>query len=436
MNADSRNPLAQDAKIAVTKGKPIAASLAKPHRLHVDCLRGYAILMVIACHTAAQFPELPWRFKQLVASGWHGVQLFFLASTLTLLMSYDWERTQFGRANWKHFFLRRFLRIAPAYYLAAVVYTVGNGTKVTALGTAMFASFINVHIPFRLGQSLVPGDWSVSVEFTFYLLFPLVAMRCHTVVRATVFLILSLLGAVLANTAVLNGLGGCVSGDRLDQFVFFSFLNQLPVFALANLVYHLAYKEAAAAAATGSSSVVAPRVHAAAVPGVLGMLAIAAYLPLPQSFGMQTPWMPGFFWTSLWMSVFCVAVAGDRPRIVINRAVAHIGVVSFSAYLWHWLVLTILRRSSLGEVLCGQTRYAAVAAYCLAFAVVLGATYCLAFVSYRFIELAGISLARRMTMRRPATVAPDCGQRLIPAPLQPHDKLLQPPALELKDESA
>jgi peptidoglycan/LPS O-acetylase OafA/YrhL len=54
--------------------------------------------------------------------GWHGVQLFFLASVVTLMMSWHYEKNRDGTADVGAFFLRRFFRIAPAYYLASVFY--------------------------------------------------------------------------------------------------------------------------------------------------------------------------------------------------------------------------------------------------------------------------------------------------------------------------
>ena len=58
-----------------------------PKLMYIDCLRGYAILMVIICHVVRQYPELPYRAMQLAQTGWHGVQFFFLVSCVTLMVS-------------------------------------------------------------------------------------------------------------------------------------------------------------------------------------------------------------------------------------------------------------------------------------------------------------------------------------------------------------
>ena len=58
---------------------------------YIDAIRGWAILLVITCHTGGMFPELPYPIRKLTNFGWHGVQLFFLASAVTLCMS--WHNT-------------------------------------------------------------------------------------------------------------------------------------------------------------------------------------------------------------------------------------------------------------------------------------------------------------------------------------------------------
>jgi peptidoglycan/LPS O-acetylase OafA/YrhL len=66
---------------------------------YIDCLRGYAILLVIPCHLTYSYLDLPYPVHRLTVLGWHGVQLFFLTSCLTLLMSWRGEVSRLGRAR-------------------------------------------------------------------------------------------------------------------------------------------------------------------------------------------------------------------------------------------------------------------------------------------------------------------------------------------------
>ena len=110
----------------------------------IDALRGYAVLMVITCHTGGMFPELPYPLKKLTNFGSHGVQLFFLMSCVTLMLSWLSDEAK-GRAGVASFWTRRLFRIAPLYYLAGAFYFLieppASGFDLTQLLASL--SFVN-----------------------------------------------------------------------------------------------------------------------------------------------------------------------------------------------------------------------------------------------------------------------------------------------------
>ena len=55
----------------------------------IDALRGYAILLVISVHSVGYVRELVWPVLRIFGLGFYGVQLFFIASAVTLLMSWN-----------------------------------------------------------------------------------------------------------------------------------------------------------------------------------------------------------------------------------------------------------------------------------------------------------------------------------------------------------
>src|SRR3954449_11320868 len=92
-----------------------------PDQEYINSLRGWAILLVIGCHVGGCFPEMPYPIKKLTNFGWHGVQLFFIASALTLIMS--WHRTDAAFCSKSiKFLIRRYFRIAPMYYFGVILY--------------------------------------------------------------------------------------------------------------------------------------------------------------------------------------------------------------------------------------------------------------------------------------------------------------------------
>lgn len=94
------------------------------HYRYIDALRGYAILLVILVHSSQHVPNFDGLIWDVSIQGARGVQLFFVVSAFTLMMS--WSRRNDGSVN---FYLRRLFRIAPMFWSAIVVYSVYNGVR-------------------------------------------------------------------------------------------------------------------------------------------------------------------------------------------------------------------------------------------------------------------------------------------------------------------
>ena len=215
---------------------------------YIDALRGYAVLFVITCHTGGMFHGLPYPLKKLTNFGWHGVQLFFLMSCITLMMSWTSDKAK-GIANAGDFMLRRFFRIAPMYYIAAVFYFLierpdaGFDIK-QALATIFFVnSWHPLLIPTVSDRwMVVPGGWSIGVEFTFYLLFPLIAAFVRSMRGALIFCAVALAFGTVANTTMTALLAPHYEETAVRNFIYFWFPNQMPVFALGTILYFIILK--------------------------------------------------------------------------------------------------------------------------------------------------------------------------------------------------
>ena len=151
--------------------------MASPQKKdYIDAVRGWAIALVITSHVGVMFAELPYPIKKLTNFGVYGVQMFFLASAVTLLMSWH-RRKEEGAAAVKIFFIRRFLRIAPMYYLGSILYYYIEPPETGFDAVQMLRSFVFINVwhpewvPTTPGWTVVPGGWSIGVEFTFYFLF-------------------------------------------------------------------------------------------------------------------------------------------------------------------------------------------------------------------------------------------------------------------------
>src|SRR5512133_787814 len=92
----------------------------------IDALRGLAILGVILLHTSQIIPPDSKLLKLFGDNGAQGVQLFFITSALTLFLSMG-SRSHQEAAPTRNFFIRRFFRIAPMYYLALAFFFLLDG---------------------------------------------------------------------------------------------------------------------------------------------------------------------------------------------------------------------------------------------------------------------------------------------------------------------
>ncbi|MBS1229938.1 MAG: acyltransferase, partial [Proteobacteria bacterium] len=213
------------------------------HLQVVDALRGYAILLVIFSHATPYVPQLVWPAKRFFLLGTYGVQLFFIASALTLLMSWGRSRDPLGVRSVR-FFVRRFFRIAPLYFLAIPFYWVvkhqvaADFSLETLLATLFFYNAWSPYlIPTVPGWIAVPGGWSIGVEFCFYFIFPLLAASVDSLRRALVFFVVAL-AIMIAASSFGAALYPEIGSEARGTFLYFWPPNQLAIFALGFVLYH------------------------------------------------------------------------------------------------------------------------------------------------------------------------------------------------------
>jgi peptidoglycan/LPS O-acetylase OafA/YrhL len=391
--------------------RPTASAAARPLFAYIDCVRGYAVVLVITCHLTGAFAELPYPVHRLTTLGWHGVQLFFLASAVTLLMSWHHDLARFGRAPVAPFFIRRFFRIVPAYYAAAAFYAwleppAGAGFDPAHLFTAL--GFLNSWSPWLMPTEpglwvMVPGGWSVDVEMTFYLVFPLFVVVASNLRRAALLFGLCLLVGGLANRWAASVLAAGDTPVAIDNFLYFWFPDQMAVFALGGVLYFAIGRLSEPAGAPLARLLAR---HGTLAPAAaLALFFATAYVKLSHWTGMAPSYLPGFIVVSLCLAGFILALAAAPRSVFINPLAAAMGKASFSAYLLHFAVLqaTVERFPALFHT--GATGLAAIAAFAAAWLVVVPLTFAVSWISYRALELPMMRLGKVLAQTRWQQVA-------------------------------
>lgn len=402
----------------------------------IDALRGYAVLMVITSHTGGMFPELPYPLKKLTNFGWNGVQLFFLMSCVTLLFSWRSDEAK-GGANVTDFWARRLFRIAPMYYLAALFYfVIERPASGFDLGQ-MLASFAFVNawhpaltptIPGR--WMVVPGGWSIGVEFTFYLVFPLIAVLIRSLRGAILFCGAALALGCIANPIMEQALQGRYTAIGVENFIYFWFPSQLPVFALGTVLYFILLR--LRAAPQSPVAVLLRRFGTGLVLASIAACGVAANLPFPHRLPFAPPLIvPGLLAASLIFMLLAAVLGNDPKSPFINRPICRLGQVSFSAYLLHFAVLHKLPALLPALFDVTATGWRAIFTCFALWLVAVPSVFALSTITFAAVESPMIALGRRLlearragrTWRRaaaglaPATVA-EAGRETAPGAFQ------------------
>ncbi len=136
--------------------------------------RALSILAVILSHYA-EHPSRSGGWRYLPDLGQMGVNMFFVISgfLITLLLLRESART--GRISLSRFYLRRSLRILPAYLVYLVGVAVLDAGGWVSLTPMDWLASLTYTVSFLLPRTWeVTHIWSLSVEEHFYLLWPLV----------------------------------------------------------------------------------------------------------------------------------------------------------------------------------------------------------------------------------------------------------------------
>ncbi len=329
----------------------------KNRELPLDGLRAIAIFMVIGCH----YPAFATSFGGIPELGWLGVDIFFVLSGFLItgiLLRIKPESRPLTR-----FYIARFWRIFPPYYLVVIALTLltfavsgrlesGNaflhglflisfehtaetvsrfltGRPLTLLKGALVEQPHGI-VPYGFGAGLIPM-WSLSVEEWFYILWAPVVIFCRrsTAISCSV---IAIAGAIL-----FRWLGFNVASFAWQQN-FFARMDTLAIGSLLAIFWPVVVRRRNAPLFL----TLAP---------VTGLLLIC--LNAPSIIRYDPRFSPGF--VIFGYSLIALAAAGFIALIVTGRwrfarevfgskALVYIGQRSYMMYLVHVAVYFLVSR--------------------------------------------------------------------------------------------
>jgi peptidoglycan/LPS O-acetylase OafA/YrhL len=337
---------------------------ANQYRPDIDGLRAVAVLSVILYHMNSA----------LIPGGFVGVDIFFVISgyLITLHILRDMDA---GRFSLLDFYRRRVKRIAPVMLVVIAVVMLASlvvlrpedTDKVGRTAFAALASLANVYFwlfedtsYFAQASQEVPllHLWSLGVEEQFYIFWPLVLMVAYQTIRGRHFL------GILGLVSVLSFLLGEVLFLAEPAFVYYMLPTRAGELMLGALSAYLVTKKPDLrihGAVTGTAAIGG----VVLIVGSLTLLNEEVVFPglnaLPPTLGTAALILAGHYGNSL------------PVRLLTLRPLVYLGLISYSAYLWHWPLMAFARYAGVNfDLVIGPGIFVA--------------TLLLASASYRWIE--------------------------------------------------
>lgn len=298
------------------------------YRPDIDGLRAVAVIAVIINHFN----------KNILASGYLGVDIFFVISGYVITTSLR-NHTATGWGDFLlGFYARRLKRILPALLVMVLVSSFAiclvdpnPGTSLQTGITSIFG-FSNIYLVYRLTDYFAASaelniflhTWSLGIEEQFYFLFPLLAWWSGYGRQARAGL--KQLALVLIPLFVISLITFILVYPRSQPHAYFLINSRFWELASGCLLSLLGQSR--------TSKIIwkpAPLLLFGALIGVL-------FLPLQQA---VTATLLCILLTCL--LIFSLEPNGLAYRLLSWNPIVSIGLISYSLYLWHWPVLTLSR---------------------------------------------------------------------------------------------
>ncbi|NRB39813.1 MAG: acyltransferase [Pseudomonadales bacterium] len=308
-----------------------------------DALRGYFVLWVIAAHLG-ELVHLRRIFDvDLLYNGYIAVTIFFLLSGFVITALIENKRESYGL-----FLFRRYFRIIPILILLSLVYLLQTDfilsvlqqldttrEEITSRQEIYHSSkdywwqhmLLHISLLYGLfeeiiphaGKGFIPPNWSVTIEWQFYLLVPFMVAAFRKRKLLWVFF------AILAITLLKEMLG--IQGTFVGKHIF--------AFVVGIASYYAMNSEHSGLENIKSHAYI---VMITTITTLLA-LTLAMKMPAEVVFGLLFPYA---VWLSFLTMHYHVGDNGAKRlflKIFENKAVLLLGEISYSVYLIHMLVI-------------------------------------------------------------------------------------------------
>jgi peptidoglycan/LPS O-acetylase OafA/YrhL len=291
------------------------------------------------------YPQHPMLFLTAAQLADQGVAIFFLISGFLLFRPFLAARRSGRTLRLRDFYRRRALRIVPAYWVALTLFIVfGFVSGVTAHNWWIFYGFAQIYCLGTIGHGIGVA-WTLCIEVTFYAALPAFAFAAAQLARAR--------ESVRGDVALLVVLSLASLAFRTH---FSAFSDYATVSTLAGTFcwFALGMGLAIASVTDGDRPLSTPTRLVREHPALLWVIAVGSWSLLYEvsrsSQSVPTKLATHLLYGVVALFVLLPGVFGDTeggvPRRVLRlRGLAWVGLVSYSFYLYHTIVIAQLAKS-------------------------------------------------------------------------------------------
>jgi peptidoglycan/LPS O-acetylase OafA/YrhL len=370
--------------LAVAEEKTEKGIVDFKHTPALDGVRGIAILIVMVYHLEWLFPGL----HEYVKGGFLGVDVFFVLSGFLITSILLSEQDKTGGISLKKFYLRRCLRLIPAFWLFLIgLYIFGTyllpefqAGLVYGRNDFLFAVTYTMNWFSASNHSFdsnLNHVWSLSIEEQFYILWSLILWKAfadNTKRRFILYLTLGFVAALCVSRAV-----RALTGADLRTLYYSTDtrIDSILIGCAASMIYMW--------------KMVSPEFLSRMWFPIVSLLALASSLVVlvlssHEGRNLYISGLPIFNISIAILIFWLVNRKGTAiHKILESRVLVWIGNISYSLYLWHYLMYEFAKKEFAtpgSEIFVGVT---------LAFAI--------ACASYYFVEKPFLKLKHRFEFR-------------------------------------
>ena len=298
------------------------------YRIEIDGIRAFAVLAVIFNHIN----------KEFLPSGYLGVDVFFVISGYVITNSLSKNKSLNFWDFIINFYEKRIKRLIPALILFIITFclliSIFSPTPHNQLGTGFTSLFgvSNIYTYLKQVDYFAPSTllnpfthtWSLGVEEQFYFIFPLIIWFSGFTRKSSSILLKLILIAL--------------STISLFSFIYFYPTNfEASYYLMPNRFWEISLGSLVFLFFKSKGFLIN---YLRKIPCLFLFLTLVIIMFLPIKYGLL-----GTIFSVLITSLLLLNLnpKSNLYPILTNKYIVHIGLISYSLYLWHWGILSISR---------------------------------------------------------------------------------------------